>query len=319
MTRAVITGVAGFIGSHLAEALLGAGWSVTGVDHSSPQRSPVADHNLAAFVNHPRFRLVVCDVTGEPPVPLDESTVVFHLAAATGVRSSWGAKFAEYAACNVLATQRLMEACISARVPRVVIASSSSVYGNCAALGSREDDLVQPLSPYGVTKLATERLACAYALRPESPTSVVALRYFTVYGPRQRDDMVIARMFRAAVTGEPMRLYGDGGQRRSFTYVDDAVAATLAAGCCAARAEVLNVAGPESVPLADLIRLVETVTGRTVPLLGRDRQPGDVDVTAADLSRAHELLGYRPRIRLPDGLRRQWAWLTNLLPELRRM
>jgi UDP-glucuronate 4-epimerase len=319
MRRAVITGVAGFIGSHLAEALLGAGWCVTGIDHSAPQRSPVADHNLAGFVSHPRFRLVVSDVTAEPPALLDETTVVFHLAAATGVRSSWGTKFAEYAACNVLATQRLMEACLRARVPRVVIASSSSVYGNCAVLGSREDDPLQPLSPYGVTKLATERLACAYASQPGSPTSVVALRYFTVYGPRQRDDMAIARMFRAVVTGEPMRLYGDGRQRRNFTYIDDAVAATVAAGCCTARAEVINVGGPESIALAEVIRLVELVTGRAVPLVGRDRQPGDVDVTVADLSRAHDVLGYRPRVRLPDGLRRQWAWLADLLPDLRRV
>jgi UDP-glucuronate 4-epimerase len=317
MRRAVVTGVAGFIGSHLAEALLNAGWCVIGVDHSAPRRSPVAEHNLASFVSHPRFRLVVGDVTGESSVPLDEATVVFHLAAATGVRSSWGTKFAEYAAYNVLATQRLMEACVHARVPRVVIASSSSVYGNCAVLGSREDDLAQPLSPYGVTKLATERLACAYALRHDSPTSVVALRYFTVYGPRQRDDMAIARMFRAVVTGEPMRLYGDGHQRRCFTYIDDAVTATLAAGCCTARAQVINVGGPESITLADVIREVQAVTKRTVPLVGRNRQPGDVDITSADLSRAREVLGYRPRVRLPDGLRRQWAWLTDLLPDPR--
>ena len=228
-----------------------------------------------------------------------------------------GEKFAEYATCNVLATQRLMEACVRARVPRVVIASSSSVYGNCDGRPSRESDLVQPLSPYGVTKLATERLACAYALQIDSPTSVVALRYFTVYGPRQRDDMAISRMFRAVLTGEPMRLYGDGLQRRSFTYVDDATAATVAAAGCPGDAEVINVGGPDSVPIAEVIRLVETVTGRKVPLVGRDRRPGDVDGTAAELSRASDLLGYRPRVRLLDGMQRQWAWLADLLPASR--
>jgi UDP-glucuronate 4-epimerase len=315
--RAVVTGVAGFIGSHLAEALLGAGWCVIGVDRSSPKASPVAEHNLGGLVAHPRFRLVVTDITGELPVLLDETTVVFHLAAATGVRSSWGAKFAEYATCNVLATQRLMEACVRARVPRVVIASSSSVYGNDPSVASREDSFAAPMSPYGVTKLATERLACAYAAQAGSPTSVVALRYFTVYGPRQRDDMAIARMFRAVLTGEPMRLYGDGSQRRCFTYIDDAVAATVAAGVCRARAEVVNVGGPDSVTVAEVLRLVETITGRAVPLVGRGQQPGDVDATAADLSHARRLLGYHPRLGLSDGLKRQWTWLTSLLPTSR--
>lgn len=313
MKRAVVTGVAGFIGSHLAAALLGAGWCVIGVDRASPQLNPVAEHNLAGLVRHPRFRLTVCDIIHELPVLLDEATVVFHLAAATGIRSSWGARFVEYAACNVLATQRLMEACVRARVPRVVIASSSSVYGNDRGIASREDGRAAPTAPYGVTKLATERLACAYAEQAGSPTSVVALRYFSVYGPRQRDDMAIARMFRAALTGEPMRLYGDGGQRRCFTYIDDAVAATVAAGGCRARAEVINVAGPDSVTIVEVVRLVETVTGRVVPLLSAAQQPGEVDASAADLSHARHLLGFHPRYALPEGLQRQWAWLTSLL------
>nr|WP_269750624.1 NAD-dependent epimerase/dehydratase family protein [Microbispora sp. ATCC PTA-5024] len=196
----------------------------------------------------------------------------------------------------------------SGRAP-VVLASSSSVYGGSDGTPSRESDLPCPRSPYGVTKLAAERLALAYASRPDAVTEVVALRYFTVYGPRQRSDMAIGRVLRAALTGRPLRLYGDGLQRRDFTYVGDAVAATIAAASAPARAEAVNVGGGTSVSTLDMLRRGAEITGRDVPVVREAAQPGDVEATDADLTKARDLLGYQPAVPLTEGMERQWRWL----------
>src|SRR5260370_9694181 len=233
MERVLVTGVAGFIGSHLAEGLLRRGVAVTGVDARSPASDPGAAENLAGLVGHHDFHLVVADlVTADLTPLLEDVSVVFHLAAMAGVRQSWGDRFAAYLACNVIATQRLLEACTAAEVPRLVAASSSSVYGHACAGPSREDDPLAPASPYGVTKLAAERLCSVYATRRHASTSVVALRYFTVYGPRQRPDMAISRILRAAISGRGVPLYGDGRQRRDLTYVRGARPATVAPPTC---------------------------------------------------------------------------------------
>ncbi|CAL9677866.1 UDP-N-acetylglucosamine 4-epimerase (plasmid) [Streptomyces sp. enrichment culture] len=273
----------------------------------------MAAENLASALDHPCFRLVQGDlVTDEIKPWVDGADAVFHLAAIPGVRPSWGDGFGEYVACNVLATQRLMDACVSAGVRRVVLASSSSVYGDAVGRGPlHEGCLTAPLSPYGVTKLAAERLALAYALAPASPTSVVALRYFTVYGPRQRPDMAIGRMLRAVLTGQPLRLYGDGRQRRDFTYVTDAVAATIAAASAEATAEALNVGGGDSVSVLDVLSRIAEITGAEVPVHDDRHQPGDVQVTEADLTKARELLGYEPSVSLSEGIERQWRWLST--------
>lgn len=316
MERAVVTGAAGFIGSHLVEMLLQRGVSVLGIDRRSPRDSAMAADNLAGVLGHPGFQLVQGDLVVDELKPwMDSADTVFHLAALPGVRPSWGDAFSEYLACNVLATQRLMDACVALRVRRLVLASSSSVYGDAAGRGPlREDALTAPLSPYGVTKLAAERLALAYAQAPASPTSVVALRYFTVYGPRQRPDMAIGRMLRAALTGQPLRLYGNGHQRRDFTFVTDAVAATLAAATAKATAEAVNVGGGESVSVLDVLRRVGRVAGAEVPVRGDTQQPGDVQVTEADLTKAQKLLGYEPSVTLTSGIERQWNWLAARTP-----
>ncbi len=311
MQRALVTGAAGFIGSHLAAGLLGQGWHVTGLDSRYPPSDPVAAENLADLVPHPRFRLARADIaTADLAHLLEGVQVAFHLAGLPGARRSWGDQFTSYLTVNVLGTQRLLEACTAAEVPRLVCASSSSVYGPGNGTPSRETDDPLPLSPYGVSKLAAERLCLAYSNRPSAVTSVVALRYFTVYGPRQRPDMAFSRIMRAALSGRPVPLYGSGAQRRDFTHVADAVAATIAAASCEARAEVVNVASGHSVPLVQAVRTIASLAGAEVPSLRRAAQPGDADVTSADLSRARDVLGYQPQVDLADGLRSQWEWLA---------
>ncbi|WBB61976.1 GDP-mannose 4,6-dehydratase [Streptomyces sp. WMMC500] len=311
--RAVVTGAAGFIGSHLVDTLLRRGVTVLGIDRRTPQNNDAAAQNLRDALSEPAFRLASGDlVTDEPKRWLEGADAVFHLAGLPGVRPSWGDAFREYLACNVLATQRLMESAQSLRVPRLVLASSSSVYGETVGTGPlREDGVTAPRSPYGVTKLAAERLALAYALAPGSPTSVVALRYFTVYGPRQRPDMAIGRMLSAVVTGQPLVLYGDGRQRRDFTFVTDAVEATIAAAVAPATAEAVNVGGGDSVTVRQVLRHVADVTGKEVPVTADEEQAGDVRTTAADLSKARTLLAYRPSVALREGVERQWAWLSS--------
>lgn len=310
--RAVVTGAAGFIGSHVVETLLHGGTTVLGVDRRSPRDDATAAENLGEVLGHPGFRLVNGDLVEEEIKPwVDGVDTVFHLAAVPGVRPSWGDGFGEYLACNVLATQRLLDACVSSGVRRVVLASSSSVYGDAVGRGPlHEQGVTAPLSPYGVTKLAAERLALAYALAPASRTSVVALRYFTVYGPRQRPDMAIGRMLRAILTGAPLRLYGDGRQRRDFTFVKDAAAATLAAATAEATAEAVNVGGGDSVSVLEVLARIAEITGVEVPVRDDVHQPGDVQVTEADLTKAHELLGYQPSVTLTEGIERQWKWLS---------
>ncbi|WFE96654.1 NAD-dependent epimerase/dehydratase family protein [Micromonospora sp. WMMD987] len=308
----MVTGAAGFIGSHLVDALLGRGVRVVGMDRRRVGEHALADENLAQAVGSPLFTPYCLDLAVDQ---LDDVVAgcdtVFHLAARPGVRPSWSREFLDYTQTNVLGTHRLLEACTRQGVRRLVVASSSSVYGP-ADRPSREDDPTCPVSPYGVSKLAAEQLCLAYARRADSPLSAVALRYFTVYGPRQRPDMAIGRVLFAAYTGFPLTLFGDGSQRREFTYVGDVVAATLAAARLDAQAAVVNVGGGASVSMLAVIDEAARVTGRQVPVKVVAAQPGDVPATAADPTRARRLLGYWPTVGLHEGLARQAAWLVNL-------
>lgn len=307
----VVTGVAGFIGSHLAEALLARGHTVLGVDRRSLTASPAAA-DLMGRLGRPDFTFVQGDLARLPLEPLLMGAgTVFHLAGIPGVRPSWGPDFAEYANCNIVATQRLARACAQAGVRRMVVASSSSVYGSSGCTPFHEDGPVQPASPYGVTKLAGEQLCLAYATSgPRPVTTVMALRYFTVYGPRQRSDMLIGRVLRAAISGEPVRIHGDGSQRRDFTYVDDAVAATVAAGSAPGIREILNVGGGFSASVAEVVRMVERLTGRTVPVVHTPPSEGDVSETLAAPGKARDLLSWQPRVDLVTGIARQLEWMT---------
>lgn len=309
--HAVVTGVGGFIGSHLAESLIRRGVTVTGIDNRCLTGQRGGD-NVAALLHEPSFALINADLRTSDLSPLlARSQVVFHLAAIAGVRPSWGTRFKDYLDVNVVGTQRLVEGCEDAGVPRLVLASSSSVYGQHAGKPTMEEDQLRPSSPYGVSKLAAERLALAYANRSGSRTSVVALRFFSVYGPRQRPDMWISRVLHAARAREPVNIYGDGSQRRDFTYVDDVVAANVSAALISGRSEVINVGGGSAISMLDVLDLVTEVTGRTIRINRQGAADGDVSVTEANLTKAHRVLTYVPRTDLRTGIARQWAWLTG--------
>jgi UDP-glucose 4-epimerase len=310
--RALVTGAAGFLGSTVCEAMLERGTDVVGVDAFTPNYDAARKRaNLSAALAHPRFRLVEDDLrTADLDRLLDGVTHVVHLAALPGVRLSWGEAFRDYAEHNVVATQRLLEAVRRRPVERLAVASSSSVYGAPLRFPTPEEEPPRPLSPYGVTKVAAEALLSAYHASFGVPS--VALRYFTVYGPRQRPDMGIHRFFEAARRGETVAIYGDGEQTRDFTYVDDAVRATLDALDCPAPALLYNVGGGHRVTLNELLGRIESVTGRPVQRRQEPAAAGDPRDTSADTSRARRDLGYAPRTELTEGLRRQWEWQKSI-------
>jgi nucleoside-diphosphate-sugar epimerase len=303
--KCVVTGAAGFIGSHLCEHLLGQGHEVHGVDAFIPYYAPaVKERNLEAASARPGFHFHRLDLRRDPlDGALDGADVVFHLAAMPGLTRSW-TDFELYESCNVLATQRLLEAVHRAAAPpRIVHASTSSVYGLLAEGG--EDQPTRPISPYGVTKLAAENLCRAYA--EAYGLHVVVLRYFSVYGPRQRPDMGYHKFVRALLRDEPVAVYGDGQQVRGNTYVADCVAATVAAAAAPA-GEVYNVGGGEAASVWDILRRLEALSGRPARVRLEPARPGDQRHTLADTTKLTRHLGWQPRTPLDEGLARQWEW-----------
>ncbi len=310
--KTLVTGAAGFIGSHLCESLLADGHEVVGVDAFIPYYPrEVKESNLSRARQQAGFRLVEGRLQELDLAPLlDGAAQVFHLAAQAGVRASWGRDFEIYTDNNVLATQRLLEAAVAAGTPRVVYASSSSVYGDARELPLREAGACQPVSPYGVTKLAAEHLCVLYERNFGLPT--VSLRYFTVYGPRQRPDMAFHRFLRAARDGAPITLYGDGSQTRDFTFVADIVRATRAAAEGGRPGSVYNVGGGERVAMSDVLARVERVTGRPLRVERQPAQKGDMRDTFADTAAARRDLGFASTLDLDEGLAREWEWLRSL-------
>jgi nucleoside-diphosphate-sugar epimerase len=298
--RYVVTGAAGFIGSQLGEALAAAGHDVVGVDCFTDYYDPAEKEANARGLDVRRLDLA------EEPLELDGVDGVFHLAAQAGVRS-FGDVFPLYVRRNVLATQRVLEAAAAARV-RVVLASSSSVYGEAEAYPTPEDAEPRPISPYGITKLACEHLARAYAVG--FGLDAVVLRYFTVYGPRQRPDMFFRRACEALLAGTTFEIYGSGEQSRSFTYVGDAVEATVAAMERAPAGAVYNVGGGEEASMLEAITLLERISGRSLDTRRIDPARGDVARTRADVSRVRDALGWEPGTSLEDGLSAMWSWAS---------
>jgi nucleoside-diphosphate-sugar epimerase len=307
----LVTGCAGFVGSHLSERLLERGDTVRGVDAFTDyyERS-VKENNLSALREADGFELAEADLAEESLEPLLEGVDgVFHLAAQPGVRGSWGATFAVYARDNLVATQRLFEAAARAG-KRVVFASSSSVYGNAETYPTTEDLEPKPVSPYGVTKLTCEHLARVYV--ESFGLDVIALRYFTVYGPRQRPDMAFTRIAKALASGDRFTVMGTGEQSRDFTYVDDAVAATLLSMERGTAGAVYNVGGGQEASLREILDLGERLSGRTLNVVNEPAAAGDVTRTAANTSRIRSDTGWEPKVALEEGFRSQLAWAGAL-------
>jgi UDP-glucose 4-epimerase len=307
----LVTGAAGFIGSHLSGALLDEGATVTGIDcFTDYYPRAIKESNLATLMGRPGFTFVegALQSTDLPSLVRGKSHV-FHLAAQAGVRKSWGRDFDVYTENNVEATQRLLEALVGTPIERFVYASSSSVYGDHVTLPMQEESYLQPLSPYGVSKLAAEHLANLYWANHGIPA--VSLRYFTVYGPRQRPDMAFHRFFTAVSQGKPIAVYGDGEQTRDFTFVTDIVAATMAAGRQGRPGRVYNIGGGSRVTLNHVLELVGRVAGRPITIQREPAQKGDMRHTYADTSRARQDLAFAPRVTLEEGLKAQHRWLQT--------
>ncbi|HWB15556.1 MAG TPA: NAD-dependent epimerase/dehydratase family protein [Vicinamibacterales bacterium] len=311
--KAVVTGAAGFIGSTLGAALLARGASVVGIDSFTDYYArDVKERNLEPLRTNAAFRFLETTIQDAPLTELlTDATHVFHLAGQAGVRGSWGDQFRTYIANNVDATQRLLEASVGRPLTRFVYASSSSVYGDRAAIPMREDAFIQPVSPYGVTKLAAEHLCVLYQANFGVPT--VSLRYFTVYGPHQRPDMAFHRFIRAALTDQPITLFGDGEQTRDFTYVDDIVAATMAAGDRGRPGGVYNIGGGSRVTVNEVLQSIGRITGRRLDIRRQPAEKGDMRDTFADTSLARAELGFHPAHSLEDGLAAECDWLRPLV------
>lgn len=309
--NALVTGAAGFIGSHLTGALLDRGWQVTGLDcFTDYYPRAIKESNLAANSGRPGFQFVEGSIQeAEVGSLLDGKTHVFHLAAQAGVRKSWGRDFRIYTENNVDATQRLLEACVGLPLARFVYASSSSLYGDNTAIPMREDALPQPVSPYGVTKLAAEQLCHLYHVNHRVPATSV--RYFTVYGPRQRPDMAFHRFIRAALDGGRITIYGDGEQTRDFTFVSDAVAATIAAGDRGVPGRAYNVGGGSRVTVNQVLEIIARLAGRPLDIQREPVQKGDMRDTYADTTLARTDLGFVPRVTLDQGIEAEYRWLSS--------
>ena len=312
--RSLVTGVAGFIGSTLAETLVEHGDRVIGIDSFLDYYDrAIKERNLEMLATSDNFELVegaLQDV--DIHEILGRCDRVFHLAAQAGVRASWGTEFSIYTTNNILATQRLLEAVVKTDIDieAFVFASSSSVYGDKAELPMHEEVPLHPVSPYGVSKLAAEKLVELYHVNHDLHTT--SLRYFTVYGPRQRPDMAFHRLLQSARTHETFPLFGDGRQTRDFTFITDAVAATIAAAERSLAGSVYNIGGGSRVSMLDVIETIETVTGKKLRIDSKPRQKGDMRDTYADTSAAKSDLDYRPRTALREGLCLEWEWIQSL-------
>lgn len=308
--KALVTGAAGFIGSHLCKQLREDGWNVVGID----ALTDYYDRNLK------RANLCRAGVICQLGIPLQEMnlldvalkdvTHVFHLAGQPGVRRSWGRDFGPYVEHNITATQALLEACAGRSIERFVYASTSAVYGQQERFPFQECMTPHPVSPYGVTKLAGEHLCELYRRAHGVPT--VTVRYFTVYGPGQRPDMAFHKFFRAAMLGQPIDLFGDGSPTRDFTYVTDAVDGTIRAALHGTPGAIYNLAGGARVSMREAVNALGTIAGRGLTVTtGQQLGAGEMLDTSADIRRAREALGYWPRVGLGEGLAAQWAWMQE--------
>jgi nucleoside-diphosphate-sugar epimerase len=304
--RSIVTGAAGFIGSHLCEHLVRVGHDVTGIDCFTDYYSRATKElNIAPLLAGHRFTFLEKDlVQADIAACLAGADYVFHLAGQPGVRGSWGSQFEMYVRNNVLATQRILEVAKQASLKKLVYASSSSIYGDAEQLPTPEDVTPRPISPYGVTKLAGEYLSMLYHRSHGVPA--ICLRYFSVYGPRQRPDMAFHRFIQAVQSEERVTIYGDGNQTRDFTFVGDIVDGTVCAAFSDVSGRVFNLGGGSSASVRQVIEILEKIIGKRARVRHVDAQHGDARHTGADIHRAMQFLGYSPRTELSDGLRQQF-------------
>lgn len=306
--RIVVTGAAGFIGSHLCERLLDEGFEVTGIDSFTDYYSPSRKRkHIGRSLESSRFTLIErdlnkCDLTSL----FDGAECVFHLAAQAGVRRSWGSEFSHYIEANILATQSVLEALKDVGSTRLVHSSSSSVYGETKDLPMKEDHRLAPVSPYGATKLSAEHLCELY--RVNFSVEYTSLRYFTVYGPRQRPDMAFSRFIMNALEGNAVDVYGDGKQTRDFTFVSDAVEANMQALHYTGSKRIFNIGGGSRISILDVIGIMEKEIGAGFEVRFLERAKGDVTDTWAETARAREELGFEPSVSIETGIGEEIAW-----------
>lgn len=309
--RCLVTGVAGFIGSHLAQRLVAEGHDVVGIDcFTDYYARSIKEQNLKGLTGNSHFRFIEKDLvdmdSGENISGVDW---IFHQAAQAGVRSSWGKYFEHYTRSNILATQVLLEYCRGKEIKKFIYASSSSIYGNSEDLPLTEGSMPKPISPYGVTKLAAEHLCLLYWKNYQIP--VINLRYFTVYGPRQRPDMAFNLFIRALLKDEEITLYGDGEQTRDFTFISDIIDANLCAAQSDVAGETMNIGGGSQTSMHKVIHSLGEMGKKTVRVKMLEAQKGDVRHTLADISKARKLIGYNPSVQLKDGLKEEYEWLKE--------
>lgn len=309
----LVTGVAGFIGSHLAERLLKEGFEIIGVDsflNYYPRQ--IKENNLNGLINNPKFKFIEGDLLSlNLNEILSQVEGVFHQAAIPGIRASWGKNFNQYVENNVIGTQVLLESSKDTRIKKFIYASSSSVYGDADELPIKETSHTNPVSPYGVSKLSGEHLTTLYFKGYGIPT--VSLRYFTVYGPRQRPDMGFHKFISAIISGKEIEIYGTGEQTRDFTFIDDAVEANLQAFLRGKEGEIYNIGGGSRIGLIRAIKAIEEISGEKARLKYTEPQRGDARHTYADISKAKRDLGYNPKVDIYEGLKRHYEWLRNNL------
>lgn len=309
--KCIVTGAAGFIGSSLCERLLNQGFDVIGIDFFVNYYPRILkEKNIENLKKSTKFVFIEGDLLNIDLLSLiSNSDYIFHHAAQAGVRASWGRDFSIYTENNIMATQRLLEVCKERNIAKFIFASSSSVYGDCPDIPMRENSIPSPVSPYGVSKLASEQLCYLYWKNFNVP--VVSLRYFTVYGSRQRPDMAFNKFIKAILKDEEIIMYGDGEQTRDFTYIDDIVTANILAMNKGQNGKVYNIGGGSRVSLNTVIDMLTKVIGKTLKINRLERQKGDMEHTLADITKAKQELGYEPTVRLEKGLEKEYMWIKE--------
>lgn len=305
--KALVTGCAGFIGSNLTDRLLDLDYEVIGIDCFTDYYSrSIKEANISNALKRSNFKFIEDDISKKEDFP--EVDYVFHLAAQAGVRASWGKNFEVYTRNNIEATQKLLEYYKHTNLKKFVYSSSSSVYGD-AELPMKEDSLLKPVSPYGASKLAAEHLCYLYWKNYKVPT--VSLRYFTVYGPRQRPDMAIHKFIKAILNGEQITIYGDGTQTRDFTFVQDVINANILAAESRVKGEIFNIGGGNRITVNDLIKKIEKITGKKAKINYVEKQKGDVEDTWADTQQVQQILGWQAEIGISQGIKKYISWVIE--------